>query len=158
MATTGKYYLLQKIKVAACKSATNNIFFIMYIQMIWRWKVLRGVRQKGERKELREAETVLVAGGDEVVVMVMAEVGAGEDEVAVMVMAEVGAGEDEDEVEMEMVVVGVWEEEVGVKMEEVWMSEMSDGEAEVEEGEPAVATPDHVVVVAVAVAPGSWPY
>ena len=125
MATTGKYYLLQKIKVAACKSATNNIFFIVYIQMIWRWKVLRGVRQKGERKELREAETVLVAGGDEVGVMVMAEVGAGEDEVVVMVMAEVGAGEDEDEVEMEMVVVGVWEEEVGVKMEEVWMSEMA---------------------------------
>ena len=94
--------------------------------------------------------------------MVMAEVGAGEDEVEVMVMAEVGAREDENEVEMEMVVVRVWEEEVEVKMEEVWMSEMatvmSDGEAEVEEGEPAVATPDHVVVVAVAVAPGSWPY
>ena len=106
---------------------------------------------------------MLVAGGDEVGVMVMAEVGAGEDEVVVMVMAEVGAGEDEDEVEMEMVVVGVWEEEVGVKLEEVWMSKMamymmSDGEAEVEEGEPAVATPDHVVVVAMAVAPGSWPY
>ena len=40
------------------------------------------------------------------------------------------------------------------------MAMMRDGEAELEaeEGEPTVATPDHVVVVAVAVAPGSWAY
>ena len=67
-----------------------------------------------------------------------------------------------DEFKMAMVVVGVWEEEVGVTMEEVTMSEMamSDGDAELEEGESAVATHDPVVVVVVAVAvePGSWPY
>ena len=56
--------------------------------------------------EVEEAEIALVAG---------------EDEVGVKGMAEVAMRADEDEVGMEMVVVGAWEEEVGVKMVEVPM-------------------------------------
>ena len=57
---------------------------------------------------------------------------------------------------MEMVVVGAWEEEIGVKMVEVPMMIRVCGAAEKGLGESAAAKADHVM--AMAAVPGSWPY